>query len=173
MRVFFGLEIPAERVVDIADWRDRELHCDGRPVPPRNFHITVAFLGHIEAGNLDALLRDTDESAAAGNVAPFTLTLDQVGYFQRPGIFWLGSSRTPAALESLAGSLRVVAANNGGKLERRSLQPHVTLFRRCTEPPPAPPSVPVIELQWRHFTLFESVQGRHNVHYQPIAHWSL
>lgn len=173
MRVFYGLEIPAERAIEIADWRDRELHCDGRPVPSRNFHITLAFLGHIEAGKLDTLLRDTDESAAAGRGAPLTLRLDQVGYFQRPGIFWLGSTRTPEPLASLAASLRAVTASNGGRLERRALQPHVTLYRRCAAPPPAPPSVPVIDLTWRHFTLFESVQGKTTMHYQPLAHWSL
>ena len=47
MRVFFGLELDASTTLAIADWRDRQLACAGRPVPPANFHITLAFIGEL------------------------------------------------------------------------------------------------------------------------------
>ncbi|MGB1141170.1 MAG: RNA 2',3'-cyclic phosphodiesterase [Halioglobus sp.] len=170
MRVFFGLDLPAERILEIDHWRAKHLHCQGQPVPPENFHITLAFVGSIATRSLESLLDDAD-SLAGGN--PLELRLNQMGYFQKPGIFWFGSSTTPPSLSSLSAGLRKVAANNGGRLERKPLQPHVTLYRRCEIPPPAPPAVPVIDLAWRHFTLFESLQGRRGVQYREIAQWSL
>lgn len=170
MRVFFGLDLPAEGILEIDHWRAKQLHCDGNPVPPENFHITLAFVGSIAPSAIEGLLDDADSLAGTERLA---VQLDQAGYFHKPGIFWFGSSVTPPALATLSAGLRKVAANNGSRLERKPLQPHVTLYRRCAAPPPAPPSVPVIELTWRHFTLFESMQGRRGVRYREIAQWEL
>ncbi|MEQ9465745.1 MAG: hypothetical protein RJQ10_18940, partial [Haliea sp.] len=61
----------------------------------------------------------------------------------------------------------------GARLEKKPFAPHVTLYRGCTEPPPAPAAPPAIALAYDHFTLFESHKGRQGVSYHAVEHWPL
>ena len=40
MRLFFGLGLSAPEAIALADWRQRCVHCDGRPVPIRFQHFS-------------------------------------------------------------------------------------------------------------------------------------
>lgn len=172
MRVFFGLEPDAATTLAIANWRDRQLLCSGRPVPAANLHITLAFIGELPEPDIDRLCRAVDDWVP-GKVPGATLKLDRTGYWPRPGIFWLGPGEWPDHLSRLAGKLGSLARSSGGKRDRNNFQPHITLYRRCTEPPPAPPSTPALEMRYEHFTLFESRQGRQGVSYHALQDWAL
>ena len=173
MRVFFALQPDPDILVQLADWRDRQFPGAGRPVPPANLHLTLAFVGDIEPGSLDTLgdnvVRWCDKARPQGG----ELAMDQSGYWHRPGIYWLGPSRWPDSLGDMAAGLRSVAARAGGKRESGGFQPHVTLFRGCREAPPAPALLPGVTFCYDRFTLFESRQGRQGVSYQPIHDWEL
>jgi len=173
MRVFFGLEIDPPTALRIADWRDRQLHCDGRPVSPANFHITLAFVGELGDASMEQLCASVDAWAGQGRAPPGTLSLDRVGYWQRAGIYWLGPASWPPGLTSLATKLRHLASAAGARRDRNTFQPHVSLFRRCTGAPPAPPSIPELALEYNHFCLFESRQGRRGVSYHVLEAWQL
>lgn len=173
MRLFFGLELDAATTLAIADWRDRQLLCQGRPVPPANFHITLAFIGELPMPAIERLCQSVDDWVPGAGLPGATLRLDRIGYWPSPGIFWLGPSEWPGHLSRLAGKLGSLAGAAGSKKDRNSFQPHITLYRRCTEPPPAPPSIPALEMQYRHCTLFESRQGRQGVSYHALQDWSL
>jgi 2'-5' RNA ligase len=173
MRIFFGLELDADTALAIADWRDRQLHCDGRPVPPANFHITLAFIGELPMPDIERLCRAVDDWDPASRVPGGTLSLDRTGYWHRPGIFWLGPTEWPGNLATLARKLASLAGSRGGKRDRNDFQPHVTLYRRCSNPPPGPALVPGIEMRYRHCTLFESRQGRQGVSYHALQDWQL
>ena len=89
-------------------------------------------------------------------------------------------AQSPIALETrqsklltLAAVLQQSAMTVGARRERRPYRPHLTLFRRCDTPPPAPTEPPAFELSWTGFNLYESLQGRQGVHYRAIAGWSL
>ena len=172
MRLFFGLEADAATQRRIAAWRETAVHCDGRAVPPANFHITLAFLGELTHQQLDQLERMTNDgelSATAGG----SLTLETTGYWAKPGIFWLGPRTWPDSLSGLSKKLQQFGTRLGAKRQRNAFQPHITLYRRCTLPPPAPTVQPKVQLDYRQFSLFESVSGRNQVHYRPIAAWDL
>lgn len=173
MRVFFGLDLDRAAAMTVADWRQRQLACDGRQVPPANFHITLAFVGQIQPPALERLCLSVNQWFDHSPVCGSELTLDCVGYWPKPGIFWLGCSAWPRALTELADKLRGIAVNAGGKRDRNPFQPHVTLFRRCHTAPPAPPTTPLIALPYSHFSLFESRQGRQGVSYHSIEDWHL
>lgn len=173
MRLFFALDLDSDTRLAIDNWRQRQLHCDGRPVPAANFHVTLAFIGEVGNSALEALCQQVDEHLASTSAQNFTLALDQVGYWPRPGIFWLGSSAVPDAAKQLAKSLRGIASAAGGKRDKKPWQPHVTLYRRCNSAPPAPPSVPILAVPGKHVTLFESLNGRQGVSYHPVADWTL
>jgi len=173
MRVFFGLELEATTALEIADWRDRQLNCGGRPVPPANFHITLAFIGALGDSAIERLCRDVEAWLGQAQVHAATLVLDRTGYWQKPGIYWLGPSAWPGHLDRLAQKLGSLASAAGAKRDRNPFLPHITLFRSCAGAPPAPMAEPSIAMAYGHFALFESRQGKQGVTYHVLQDWAL
>ena len=173
MRIFFGLAVPASTALAIADWRERQFPPLGRPVPAANFHITLAFVGERPQQALERLCDDVDARLARKPVSGGRMLLSQVGYWPKPGICWLGPEEYPAALDTLADRLQQSALAIGARRERGAYRPHLTLFRGCENPPPAPTNPASFVLEWRSFMLYESLRGRQGVHYRPVAEWSL
>jgi 2'-5' RNA ligase len=173
MRVFFGLELDATTTLRVADWRDRQLACSGQPVPPANFHITLAFIGPLSGPAIERLCLSVDEWVRRSVVCGATLHLDRAGYWHKPGIYWLGPTTWPEHLTRLAQKFSILGSAVGGKRDRNPFQPHITLFRRCSAAPPAPALVPSIALTYQHFSLFESRQGRRGVSYHVLQDWDL
>lgn len=173
MRVFFAIGPDPETALQIADWRDRQFSHPARPVPVANFHLTLAFAGELPAESVEALCQATEQWLAGRPPAGASLTLDQTGYWPGPGIYWLGPSRWPPSLDSLAGKLRRLVVSAGARRERKRFQPHITLFRRCQSAPPMPARAPDFSLVYRHFALYESRQLRDGVAYDALAEWPL
>jgi len=173
MRLFFALDLPGETARAVSSWRDRELGRCGRPVPAANFHITLAFVGDLPGSRLERLCLSVDQWLAGDTCRGAELQLDRTGYWQKAGIYWLGPSQWPQDLSLLAQKLGGLSSAAGGKRDKRSLQPHITLFRRCDPAPPAPTRPPSIPLRYDYFTLFESRQGKSGISYHPQQHWDL
>jgi 2'-5' RNA ligase len=173
MRVFFGLAPDASTALAIADWRDRHLCRAGRPVSPANFHLTLAFIGELPVPAIERLCRDVGDWMSRGEVPPDILTLDRTGYWNRPGIYWLGPTDWPPPLTRLARKLGSLTGPAGARRNRHAFQPHITLYRSCTEPPPGPARPPSITMQYRQCTLFESRRGRRGVSYHALQDWPL
>lgn len=174
MRLFFALAAPRDTALAMADWRDRHFKGFGRPIPVANLHLTLAFIGELAPARLEQLGTAVDDMLARDGGAADTLALDQLGYFPRPGICWVGPGEWPDALEQLAARLAGAgrrAGGDGGLKDR--FQPHVSLLRRCEQPPPAAPQAPAFALPYREFQLYESTRGRSGVRYQALAAWPL
>jgi len=173
MRAFFALDIPPPVQHAIARWRGRAVVAGGRAVPAANFHMTLHFVGDIEARQVDALCAE----AARIRFAPFDLQLDQCGWFAKPGIFYIRPGDTPAALADLAKAARkasrVAARKTAAAAPKSGKQftPHITLHRNCRARPPLPTSRPNFALECDGFTLFESLTVADGVRYQPLQHW--
>jgi 2'-5' RNA ligase len=101
-RLFFALwpDHKTRRAIQEAT-RTLVQHCDGRPVPPENFHVTLAFLGQQPADLLD----DITAVARGIRIGDLELGLDKLGYWPKPRVVWLGPSGKSPALDSLAASL--------------------------------------------------------------------
>lgn len=168
MRVFFALAPSPSTAIALADWRDRHAACDGRPVPPANFHLTLAFAGELPPARIEALCERVDDGFALPGQS---LLLDTPGYWPHAGLFWLGPGSWPRTLDTLAGQLRRACSTQGARLDRNRFRPHVTLYRGCDAPPAAPTSPPAIEFSCDRLTLFESRQGRRGVSYLPLQEW--
>lgn len=173
MRTFFGIELPGDVAMQIADWRDRQFSHAGRPVTPANFHITLAFVGELAPGSLERLSESVERWVNTDKPGGDTILLDTTGYWSKPGIYWLGPRSWPDPLSHLAGKLRHLATGAGARRDRNTFQPHVTLFRNCSTAPPAPSGVPQLTLAYQHFTLFESRAGKTGVSYHPLQDWEL
>jgi 2'-5' RNA ligase len=139
-------------------------HIRGRPVPKRNYHITLAFLGNVETEQLSCLC----ERAAGVACPPVSLNFDTLGQFRRSGILWLGCSETPASLLQLYHDLGQALIPCGFQPESRRFQSHVTLYRRFQG---RLPDVAIRPVRWEvegfHLVLSESIDD--GVRYQSIA----
>jgi 2'-5' RNA ligase len=130
LRLFLALRLP-EPVLDAVEaWQHK--HFQGvasgiRTVPRDDLHITVAFLGHRPAGELQAVLR---ELRAAASSAPADLRLAPARYRETRSVAML-------ALDDLGGGASAFAADVQARLERigayrregRPWLPHVTVAR--------------------------------------------
>jgi 2'-5' RNA ligase len=137
----------------------------GRPMPAEKIHMTLAFLGSLDA--------DGAERAAAAAMRvkgdAIHMAIDQVGSFRRARVGWASASIANAELvrlqEQLAGELKA----GGFALEERAFTPHATLVRKIDKPVPLAP-MPPLEWRSRAFTLVESTgSGR----YEVLESWGL
>ncbi len=133
MRLFFAVDLPAglrRRLATLADQLREPASRLGnfRWVAPANLHVTLKFLGEVEAAKLRRLL----ELAAACRGESLVLQPGNCGYFpspERPRVFWLGFSRGGGELCRLAALVDEIAVGIGVEPEKRPLVPHLTLAR--------------------------------------------
>lgn len=148
-------------VAGLPDWR-------GRRVAPQNLHITLAFLGTVDAGG-----RTCSEAVAASVKAPrFELTLDTLGYWRRQGVVWIGAQRTPAPLLQLVDALRDGLRTCPVVRDPRPYQVHLTVMRKVRRPPPSVALSPIV---WRveNFALVSSRTLAEGSEYTVLREWSL
>lgn len=142
--------------------------CGGRPVPARNYHITLAFLGEqpVElVAELTGLLEQIPMPA-------FSLQLDRYDCWQKPGIFWFGPADWPDSCRLLVTRIdRVLDAlgQHYSSLRMRShdFKPHMTLARKVAALPELDDPVPV-EWQVRDFVLVASAVTERGSDYSII-----
>jgi len=173
IRAFFGIGLEGRDSSRITDWRDQTCTCEGKPVPPANLHITLAFIGDIKRTALEQIADGAERYFAMNAIGGGTLVLDTAGYWSKPGIFWIGPSQWPQTLNRLSQKLGHLSCAAGGKRNNRPFQPHVTLNRRCRNPPAAPLYEPNVSLSYANCTLFESHQGKKGVSYHALERWPL
>ena len=173
MRLFFALLPEPMLSRRIADWRDAYLTAQGRPVPVANLHSTLAFLGEVSPHRLEGLCDNVDHLLGSAPLPGGSLKLDQVGYWPKPGIFWLGPTTWSSALERLSAHLRGCAGAAGAMSRQQRFRPHITLFRGCRQPPPAPASPPGFDFPYEDISLLQSRSTRHGVQYEEVANWPL
>ena len=170
-RLFFAVVPDAgSRATLAALARDVAHAVRGRAPSAENLHLTLAFLGQVNADRRAALAAIGATAAAAA--APFLLTLDRVGAFRGAGIAWAGTDRAPPELLQLVAALNDGLAAAGLPVERRPFHPHVTLARRGTR---APEGVAPAPLSWRvdRLLLMASDTLPAGPRYREIAAWPL
>lgn len=96
------------------------------PVPPGKLHLTLHFLGDLDAARLAAVRRALHDVTAP----PFVLRLDAAAVWPN-GVALLRPRRVPAALRALHAAVGAAVAAAGVPTERRAYRPHVTLARRA------------------------------------------
>jgi 2'-5' RNA ligase len=130
----------------------------GRLTPRDKLHLTLAFLGHVPAERVPALLAIRNAVA----VPPMRLVVDCYGYFARPRIAWAGMKDVPAALVALHEELIMrLEAEGFSAATHGAFRPHVTLAREAKAAPVGEPAVPVV-WEVREAVLVESLpDGRY------------
>jgi 2'-5' RNA ligase len=134
LRLFFAVELPLasrEAAVAHAARLRREFPAARASWPrPESLHLTLKFLGEVEAIRLDALYHAA--VAAAAGLAPFTLTIEGAGTFPPRGVarvLWLGVRDDSGQLSRLQFRLDKECVYVGFPRESKPFSPHLTLAR--------------------------------------------
>lgn len=170
-RVFFALPPPlavSEALGRLAVTLARR--AQGRATRDDSIHLTLAFVGEVEAAHVERLV------AIGARVAgvPFDLVLDTVGGFRRARVAWLAPSVASPALRDLQQAIADGLAAEGFAREARPFAAHVTLARHCKAVTgdavtcETPVTWPV-----RHFALWQSRDEALGARYREIARWTL
>lgn len=133
LRLFVAVALPPEvrDVLARAIGRLRDAELRGvRLVTPGAVHVTLKFLGNVDAGLVPPLAEALGE--AGSGVAPFELALQGVGAFpneRAPRVLWAGIAGDTGALAGLARRVDEACATLGFARERRAFTPHLTIAR--------------------------------------------
>ena len=136
-----------------------------RPVPLQNLHVTLVFLGQVDAAT-ECLIK---YSAASIVAQPFAMTFDRLSYWPKPKVLCLTGTHTPDELAMLVAALAGEVAGYGLPIESRPYQPHITLVRPAKELP----DIDYEPLLWRAeaFCLMASCSGPDGVCYKVRQQW--
>lgn len=134
LRLFLAVRLP-ERVLDaIAAWQDDRLPGGGgaRAVRRDDLHVTLAFLGHRSAGELEGILGALREAAAAAS-PEIRLTPSRYAETRSVGMLVLDDEEGRGGV--LAADLQARLERLGVyRSERRPWLPHVTVARFRARP---------------------------------------
>jgi RNA 2',3'-cyclic 3'-phosphodiesterase len=144
LRIFLALRLPADALAAIESWQRAQLR-GVRLVPRGHLHVTLAFLGHHPAAELDAVLEALRGAAAgAGGIR-----LTPCRYRETRSVGMLVLDDEDGLAGELARSLHERLERLGVyERERRSWLPHLTVVRfrerprLRPEPPPQRTFVP-------------------------------
>lgn len=164
-RLFFALPVTDAQRRAIGQWRGALGLRSGKPVPRENFHLTLLFLGDVDAVQVPAIQAAVD--ALARPDAPLRLRLDRLSVWPRPGALVLEPQSTAAPLRQLVYALEQALLPLGIGQQSRDYRPHLTLSRDYRGQAPEASVAPEFFIAARHFTLYESRKGR----YWPLAEW--
>lgn len=132
MRLFFALELPGEIKTALGALQTelRQTRAAIGWTKPENLHLTLRFLGEVEAAGLPALKQLCAQTAQ--QTAPLTLTLNGIGFFpsaRKPKVLWAGLADAANALPKLHQALETRLTSLGFAREDKPFRPHLTLGR--------------------------------------------
>jgi len=133
VRSFIAIELPIELVTRLKDFHaglsSANLRCV-KWVDPGSIHLTLKFLGNVDAGRLEAVKMAA--ASATSLQRPFQLSTASTGFFpgpQRARVFWLGLEGDTGELGGLQQSIDKAMAGLGFESDNRPFTAHLTLAR--------------------------------------------
>ncbi len=132
IRTFIAVEIPSGIKEEMARVQAglKESGAYVGWVRPEGIHLTLKFLGDVEASRIDELAAAVQD--AARGTGPVRLDVRGIGVFpnaRAPRVVWLGVSGEVDALSALADRIEAACERLGYPREKRGFTPHLTLGR--------------------------------------------
>ena len=174
MRLFIAVEV-SEKVRDavariLRDLKETARH--SRFVKPEKLHLTLQFLGLVEADKLEPIKRSIDE--ATTNETKLTLAYRRGGAFGRPSapkVLWIGVEGEVPKLAAIQKKIEQALKPQGFEPEHRDYSPHLTLaraksFKGDRELAACIPKLETFEVQndeVKRVVLMESIKGEYRV----------
>ncbi|MEQ8896273.1 MAG: RNA 2',3'-cyclic phosphodiesterase [Roseovarius sp.] len=179
MRSFLAIPVPEEQAEPLLDVQ-HALEV-GRPVPPENWHVTLAFLGN----QPEEVLERLHERLAELEAPAFDMRVAGVDIIggRKPSLLYAGVDKSDA-LGHLRKKVRQLVRAGDIDLSRERFRPHVTLarFRKRLTELETQRIAGVLEawgdveagvLPVDHFTLYRSLSSPDGMIYEPLADYPL
>jgi len=128
----------------------------GRPVPPSNLHVTLAFLGATPERRLPQLGEIARAAAREHAGEPLELSFDHLEHWRAAHLLCASPAAASEPTAALAGRLHARLAASGFATDLKPFRPHVTVARKVVRPGPADEMHPVL---WR-FTELALIESR-------------
>jgi len=139
----------------------------GRPTAPDKVHVTLVFLGGIDAHRIGEIERIASDVAGR----PFEIVFDRLEYWQRARVLCLAPSSPPPALVELVKDLTSRLEAAGFELERRPFRAHLTVARKVSRPLDS--DSPRLVFPACDFVLVESRTLSAGSQYEVLGRWPL
>jgi RNA 2',3'-cyclic 3'-phosphodiesterase len=137
-----------------------------RAIPAANFHITLAFLGAVQARKLPGVM----EAASRIEAPALTLSVADIEVWDGARILCLTPEASP--LQDLVERLRRNLLARQLEPDRREFRPHVTIAREWRDGNVGG-SIGPFEWRAEDFVLVESESAREGSQYRIIGRWPL
>lgn len=101
-----------------------------RWVSPENIHLTLNFLGEVEADMISPIKECMQK--AVYNIFEFRVSIENIGAFpnkKKPRVLWVGCKDKEGVISSIEKNLSAGLIKFGFKREKRKYLPHLTLGR--------------------------------------------
>jgi 2'-5' RNA ligase len=106
----------------------------GRPVPPSNLHVTLAFLGSVAERRLPELDEAAREVALEHAGEPLELSFDHLEHWRAAHLLCALADEASEPVAALAGRLQARLAASGFAPDLKPFRPHVTVVRKVSRP---------------------------------------
>lgn len=173
-RLFFALMPPKEVVEQISQLLSsfKILNNSIKIVNNEKIHITLLFLGEVEAKSIVKIIKQVNKI----KLNNFKLTLDQLGYFTKSKVYWLGLSEMAEELLQLEENIyNQLAKIPDIKLydeinQKNKYTPHVTLLKKVQDNNDVviPPKIPKIQWNIDKFYLLRSKSVNSKLEYEVV-----
>lgn len=132
MRLFVSVDLP-----DLADpiraYQEKLEPASGiKLTNPKQTHVTLKFLGEVEANRIERLTEMLETAVADSGVNPFTVTLSGIGAFPSESyiqVIWAGVSEGDTELTQLHDAIEEHFTAIGFDPEEHEFTPHATIAR--------------------------------------------
>lgn len=161
------LAFPADEIAEPLSQLQDQLVWPGRRISAGQFHLTLRFLGALTPAQADSLLRQLTQLT----LPAFSLRLDQLGFFPKAQVLWLGPSQVPTPLSELYQELLLRCGSLGLAKPHKAYRPHISLYRNA--PLPSPLIISPLHFCPRDLALYSSTSSASGTHYQVLARWPL
>lgn len=110
----------------------KSLSTEVRWVAPEGIHLTLKFLGNVDAGLVEDIFRAMQRASDKFAATSLELRLFELGVFpnrREPRVLWAGVEGDTEGLQQLQGLVDDSISELGFAKERRPFRPHLTLGR--------------------------------------------
>ena len=134
IRTFICIEIPESLKDRINKLQDalRKIEAQISWTKPSNIHLTLKFLGGVEASRIGQIRKALER--AANGISPFEVEIGGTGCFpspRSPRVLWVGVSNIPEPLRQLYSKIEDELSRQGFERETRKFSPHLTKIGRA------------------------------------------
>lgn len=181
IRSFLAIQPDHSAIEEVGDFltKIQPQHPQFRFIPPKNWHLTLHFLGSISSQRLDTLKSILLECVS--KIKPFSISFKGLGGFpneKKSSILWIGIHGETDQLMHLEEVLKFVLSDSSFSVENRPYHPHITIAR-SRKPAICPISDAEKNIkfnrQWQvqKITLFQSELSSGGAHHTPLHDFHL